>query len=495
MDITRIQGSNITRGQVKSNSAGDNANPSNFFAVLNGMLSNKAQSRIMTNSAGVPTSKPDSAVKETSSKTRQEKTADKSAGQTTQASSEPDQAAVSNAMAATASTTPQPDVNPDVAAAAAGENTILPAVIPGADQSVPMTQPDQQAPVPQTDVQTAQMPVPPQTQTQDAQNSQNAQSPQNTLPDAGQRFSAEYAQEIQPDDDSLPYQAPNINTQPLDAADGELKNRIDQAVDELNQKWQIESDSEIVIEKPISNPGRTTELHTMRRQDTATAVVENLNQESRTTTETTTTAVKTDPQSFRSTERTRETRTVNTETEPSTNAALTGARTPDRVQEFQSTRQIGEQPQSGPADQANQIQAEVVRNLENQKMEFRMQLQPEELGQIDIKMALQGGKLMIEIISSARTSELLSRQVDNLVATLKQNAPDLSSVQVVSETRQAPGNMDSAFNMNSFNRGQDQAAGHGGRSGRGSAQESFVEEYGDTTDITPQTNRLLNYEV
>jgi hypothetical protein len=86
---------------------------------------------------------------------------------------------------------------------------------------------------------------------------------------------------------------------------------------------------------------------------------------------------------------------------------------------------------------AKQIEAEILTNLENQKMEFRMQLQPADLGKIDVRMVLESGKLIVEIVSTAKTNEMLARQADSLAATLRLDNPELSSVQVVTQTAQS----------------------------------------------------------
>jgi hypothetical protein len=96
--------------------------------------------------------------------------------------------------------------------------------------------------------------------------------------------------------------------------------------------------------------------------------------------------------------------------------------------------QIFEKQAAAKATPAEQIETELLKNLENQKMEFRMQLQPAELGKVDIRMVLESGKLVVEILSTAKTNDLLSRQADSLAATLRLSSPELSSVQVVTET-------------------------------------------------------------
>ena len=67
--------------------------------------------------------------------------------------------------------------------------------------------------------------------------------------------------------------------------------------------------------------------------------------------------------------------------------------------------------------------------------EFRMQLEPEDLGQIDIKLKFSEGKLMIDILAaSARTQALLTSQVDKLISGLGLQNVHVESVQVSSQT-------------------------------------------------------------
>lgn len=147
-------------------------------------------------------------------------------------------------------------------------------------------------------------------------------------------------------------------------------------------------------------------------------------------------------------------------------------------------------------DQAEQIKAQVIKNLENERTEFRMQLQPEELGKVNVKMILEGGKLSVEIAAlNPKSTEMLARQVESLVASLKASGADVSSVNVVTANENASAQMDGEYNLNNFqNRGQGQ--GQGGRShGTGTAGgqgENTAQAEREPADA-PQ--RILNYSV
>lgn len=80
----------------------------------------------------------------------------------------------------------------------------------------------------------------------------------------------------------------------------------------------------------------------------------------------------------------------------------------------------------------SQIRQEILTRLEqNGPTEFKMQLQPEDLGQIDIKLKLSEGKLVIDILAAdSRTQALLTSQVDKLVSSMGLQNVQVESVQV-----------------------------------------------------------------
>lgn len=80
----------------------------------------------------------------------------------------------------------------------------------------------------------------------------------------------------------------------------------------------------------------------------------------------------------------------------------------------------------------NQIKEEILSKLEQKgSTEFRMQLEPEDLGQIDIKLKLSEGKLVIDILAAnSKTQALLTNQVDKLIASMGLQNVLVESVQV-----------------------------------------------------------------
>ena len=80
----------------------------------------------------------------------------------------------------------------------------------------------------------------------------------------------------------------------------------------------------------------------------------------------------------------------------------------------------------------NQIREEILSKLEQKgSTEFKMQLHPEDLGQIDIKLKLSEGKLVIDILAAnSKTQALLTGQVDKLIASMGLQNVQVESVHV-----------------------------------------------------------------
>lgn len=151
-------------------------------------------------------------------------------------------------------------------------------------------------------------------------------------------------------------------------------------------------------------------------------------------------------------------------------------------------------------DQAEQIRAQVIKNMEHQRTEFQMQLNPEELGKVNVKMILQDGKLSVEIMAAnPKSAEVLSKQAESLAASLKAGNIEVSSVNVVTATENASANMNSEYNLNNFqNQFRNQADGQeqSGRSrdtGTSREQTENGETAGREDHQSPQ--RMLNYSI
>ncbi|HYE67132.1 MAG TPA: flagellar hook-length control protein FliK [Anaerovoracaceae bacterium] len=80
----------------------------------------------------------------------------------------------------------------------------------------------------------------------------------------------------------------------------------------------------------------------------------------------------------------------------------------------------------------NQIREEILSKLDQKgSTEFKMQLHPEDLGQIDIKLKLSEGKLVIDILAAnSKTQALLTGQVDKLIASMGLQNVQVESVHV-----------------------------------------------------------------
>lgn len=141
-------------------------------------------------------------------------------------------------------------------------------------------------------------------------------------------------------------------------------------------------------------------------------------------------------------------------------------------------------------DQTEQIRIQVAENLENRRMEFNMQLQPEELGKINVKLVLEGGRLAVEIMAgSPQASQLLSRQSEALIQTLRMGANlEIQSVQVVTASDTASSHMDGAFNrMNGQSQGNSFAGSQTRQDGTGGDSPQQQE-----SETAPLPETLLN---
>jgi len=83
---------------------------------------------------------------------------------------------------------------------------------------------------------------------------------------------------------------------------------------------------------------------------------------------------------------------------------------------------------------AEQVSRAVLDGLESERREFEMQLRPRELGTLNVKMTLEGGKLAIQIMAAtSQAAETLSRQSEGLAASLRLAGIQLESVQIVQQ--------------------------------------------------------------
>ncbi len=84
-------------------------------------------------------------------------------------------------------------------------------------------------------------------------------------------------------------------------------------------------------------------------------------------------------------------------------------------------------------------------------MEFKMQLEPADLGQIDIKLKFSEGKLMIDILAAnSKTQTLLISQVDKLISSMGLQNVQVESVQVSQQMNsQSQSGQGQGYTMNS----------------------------------------------
>jgi flagellar hook-length control protein FliK len=165
--------------------------------------------------------------------------------------------------------------------------------------------------------------------------------------------------------------------------------------------------------------------------------------------------------------------------------------------------------QTGAPEAYSQIREEILSKLEQKgPTEFKMQLEPEDLGQIDIKLKLSEGKLIIDIIAAdARTQALLTSQVDKLVLSMGLQNVQVESVQVSQQMNsQTQDNSQSqGFTMNSamdFSQKQQQEQSRREILNNGNPAGAFSQKQDETktNDMKPIEsirfdNHRMNYSV
>jgi len=108
---------------------------------------------------------------------------------------------------------------------------------------------------------------------------------------------------------------------------------------------------------------------------------------------------------------------------------------------------------------ATQIEQEIVFQLDkNKPITFQMTLDPENLGEIDVKLKFDQGKLIIDIVAlSKETQALLLGQIDKLIKGLALQNVQVESVQLNNQSQNSNGSDSKAFMMNM---GMNFAQGH-----------------------------------
>ena len=106
----------------------------------------------------------------------------------------------------------------------------------------------------------------------------------------------------------------------------------------------------------------------------------------------------------------------------------------------------------GNTEAYSQIKDEILATLEQKgPTEFKMKLQPESLGQIDISLKISEGKLIIDILADkSQTQALLTSQVDKLISSMGLQNVHVESVQVSQQMNSdSQNNQNQGYQMNS----------------------------------------------
>lgn len=134
----------------------------------------------------------------------------------------------------------------------------------------------------------------------------------------------------------------------------------------------------------------------------------------------------------------------------------------------------------------SQISDQILATLEKKApSEFKMQLQPENLGQIDISLKISEGKLIIDIMADkAQTQALLTGQVDKLISSLGLQNVQVESVQVNQQMNSDSQNsQNQAYQMNS---GMNFANGRQNSGETGETWQQYSSNIFGTQDISTE---------
>ena len=143
--------------------------------------------------------------------------------------------------------------------------------------------------------------------------------------------------------------------------------------------------------------------------------------------------------------------------------------------------------------QADQVSKAVVENLSGERSEFQMQLRPEALGRVDVRMVFEAGRLAVHIMAgTSAAADALRAQTEGLIYSLRIAGIQVESVQVVHQPEESSEHMGSAYNMMAGN-GSGQEAGSQTNGGKGAAGQGDAQEGENPTDSAPQKpERLLD---
>lgn len=128
---------------------------------------------------------------------------------------------------------------------------------------------------------------------------------------------------------------------------------------------------------------------------------------------------------------------------------------------------------------AQQVQQKILQNFEpNKPMVFQMTLSPDNLGDIDVKLSYDQGKLVIDILAvSQETQKLLGKQINQLVRGLALQNVQVETVHLNTPVEQSGDSQNAAFMMNNGsdpNQNQNQAL----------LRERFIKNSGVLNSIT-----------
>ena len=154
--------------------------------------------------------------------------------------------------------------------------------------------------------------------------------------------------------------------------------------------------------------------------------------------------------------------------QPTSQPQIQGSAQPQQVQEFEG--------RMAQLRDLNQISDQVIRNVKLENTEFRMTLNPQELGIIDIRMSWENSRMVMNIIAfSEQTAALLTRNTEGLINSLRVMGIDTQNITVVAATPESSEYLERGYDRQPDSQQEDQE----GRSSRDSEEEQGEQQSGE----------------
>jgi flagellar hook-length control protein FliK len=146
-------------------------------------------------------------------------------------------------------------------------------------------------------------------------------------------------------------------------------------------------------------------------------------------------------------ERTRETDIRRSE-ETIQNLMTAPSEKPTQTQEIKAPQPVQQTQAAEAPTPANQVEAKITEEIGTGRTEFEMQLNPQELGKVSVRMILENGRLAIQLEAATQAAmQSLRRESEVLLASLRIQGVQVENITVVQEAQPPSGDMQSPFGM------------------------------------------------